>query len=104
MKYTVEFKCGHLVQVELFGKVKERERRMEYYHDNCLCSECKAKELKAKEAEQGIARPDFLTGYWNGKIYGYGETKSIYIDGNKYEMTAEELKSLQDYLKAKEGK
>lgn len=39
--------------------------------------------------------------YWNEKIYGYGEKKSIYIDGEKYELSSEELDELQKYLKLK---
>ena len=43
-KYNVKFSCGHNETIELFGKVSERMRRIEYYGENCLCSDCRKAE------------------------------------------------------------
>jgi hypothetical protein len=50
-KYIIEYTCGHEGhrEVQLFGPHKERERKLEWMAQECLCPECwKAK----KEAEQ----------------------------------------------------
>lgn len=48
-KYKVTFSCGHTEEVELFGKIKERERKIEYWTENGLCSACylEQKNIKA---------------------------------------------------------
>lgn len=103
MKYEITYTCGHKGIIRLAGKEKDRERRL-YYEKTCVCPECKSKMVEEtrikKDAEKGIKTPDFLTGKWNGKIYGYGENKSIYIDGDKIELTKEQLEELQTYLEA----
>ena len=106
-KYNVTFKCGHEQEVELFGKMTEREKRIKYYEESCLCNECKQKMIAASRVKddeaKGIKTPEILSrGYWNGKIYGKGAIKSIYLNGDKVELTAEQLESLEEYLKAKE--
>ena len=40
MKYSVEFKCGHNEEVELFGKFKYREHEIERLKE-CNCSACR---------------------------------------------------------------
>ena len=75
MKYTVTFgKCGHTADIELFGKVTDREWKIKQYEKSGMCPECykkwqeeqrqQDKERKIKEAndrkeEDGL--PD-LTG------------------------------------------
>lgn len=43
-------------------------------------------------------RPAYLVGRWNGKIYG-SRSKSIYLDGEKKELTDEEAQQLEKYQK-----
>lgn len=52
MKYTVNFKrCGHEAQIDLVGKFKDRERKIEYMSDCCLCPSCqRAKSESEKSA------------------------------------------------------
>ena len=40
MKYEVKFSCGHTETVSLFGKTAERERKLQYFADQGLCSHC----------------------------------------------------------------
>lgn len=40
MKYYVTFSCGHEEVRELFGKVSERERKIKWWQENSVCSEC----------------------------------------------------------------
>ena len=40
MKYDVTFSCGHVEVKELFGKVDDRKKRIEWWERNCVCSEC----------------------------------------------------------------
>lgn len=46
-KYYIEHTCGHEETVELFGKVSERERRIEWLEAHS-CTECWKKERKAE--------------------------------------------------------
>ncbi len=39
-KYHVKFSCGHVQTVELFGKDKDRQRKIEYYEERGLCKDC----------------------------------------------------------------
>lgn len=39
-KYDVTFSCGHTEIINLVGKVKDRERKIEYFEAHGLCSEC----------------------------------------------------------------
>lgn len=50
MKYKVIMSCGHEEEVALFGKCKDRERKIEYFKESGLCTDCykAAKEAAAK--------------------------------------------------------
>jgi len=50
-KYGVDYSCGHHGTVELFGKVSEREKRVEWM-ERGVCPECFRKQ---KEEEKRIA-------------------------------------------------
>jgi hypothetical protein len=43
-KYDVEYSCGHSGEVVLFGPGKERERKLEWYHNSASCPDCYQKE------------------------------------------------------------
>ena len=61
-KYTITHKCGHVEEVQLFGKIEDRERRIAYL-ESIECDECrKAKvnaEASAAKEVRGLAN---LTG------------------------------------------
>lgn len=46
MKYDIKFSCGHEETIELFGNGKERERKIAYYEEYGVCSECYRKHLE----------------------------------------------------------
>lgn len=50
-KYTITFSCGHTELRELYGPHKERNRKIEYFKEQGLCSECYKEHLK-REKEQ----------------------------------------------------
>lgn len=58
MKYNVKFSCGHEEVRELFGKVSERERRIAYWQENGICSECYRKRQEAEIAEKSKGLPE----------------------------------------------
>lgn len=53
-KYTVTFSCGHEGSVELFGKVAEREKKIEYFEKNGLCRECYKKKTEEAAKAEGL--------------------------------------------------
>ena len=50
MKYNVKFSCGHTEEIELFGKVRDREERIKYFEERGVCSAC-YREMKRIEEE-----------------------------------------------------
>lgn len=48
MKYSILMSCGHKDIVELFGKVSDRERKIEYFKSCGLCKECYKKQMEEK--------------------------------------------------------
>lgn len=55
-KYDIVFSCGHKETIELLGKVKDRERKIEYFREQGLCSECykKKKQMEQKGTKSPI--------------------------------------------------
>ncbi len=51
-KYDVTFSCGHTELINLIGKVKDRERKIEYFENHGLCSECWEAERTRQFEEQ----------------------------------------------------
>ena len=39
-QYSVTFGCGHKGIVNLIGKNSERERKLKYYEEYGMCSDC----------------------------------------------------------------
>jgi len=46
-KYIINYACGHTGEIQLFGKISERERKVEWLESQ-LCPECAKKEYMAK--------------------------------------------------------
>lgn len=51
-KYDVTFSCGHTETVNLIGKIKDRERKIEWFENQGLCSACWEAERKRQFEEQ----------------------------------------------------
>ena len=54
MKYEIMMSCGHEDTVELFGKEKERDRKIEYLKIHGLCKECYRKKKKKRRKKKGL--------------------------------------------------
>lgn len=55
MKYDVTFSCGHTETVELFGKSADRERRIEWYKEHGVCTECYKKQQAERQSNANKA-------------------------------------------------
>jgi len=51
-KYDVKFSCGHTEFIQLVGKIRERERRIEWLENHGLCSECFEVERRRRFEEE----------------------------------------------------
>ena len=49
-KYEVKFSCGHTQIIELFGKDKDRQRKIEYFEERGLCKDCYKSMMQEIEA------------------------------------------------------
>ena len=78
-KYNVKFSCGHEEQVILYGKYKDRNKKIAYFEKEGLCSECYKKKIKERiKSQKSQLSPD-------NKNYTiiqlkYGDYKSKYPD------------------------
>lgn len=54
MKYDVTMSCGHKVEVQLFGKGEERERKIKWLEEYGLCTKCKEEQEKEKAKNKGL--------------------------------------------------
>lgn len=54
MKYTIIYSCGHTQDIELFGKMSEREKKIEYLKKYGICKECYKKAMEEKEAKKPL--------------------------------------------------
>ena len=52
-KYTITYKCGHTEEMQLFGKMNDRDRKIAWYATQD-CPECKAAAAKAAAKERGL--------------------------------------------------
>ncbi len=53
-KYTIMMSCGHEDTLELFGKVRDRESKIEYFKANGLCKECYKKKMEKQAEAEGL--------------------------------------------------
>lgn len=68
MKYYVTFSCGHEGEVNLYGKAKDRDRRIAWYEEEGICPDCyrKMKEEERRKADEGLAAyADKIEAEWN---------------------------------------
>jgi hypothetical protein len=64
-RYTINCKCGHQREVELFGKYDDRQKKISWY-ENQLCPECWGKKQREEEAKKPIT----MTINCNGLLEG----------------------------------
>lgn len=62
-KYDVKFSCGHAEEMDLGGKVKDRQRKITYWEQNGLCKACyrQYQAQLAKKSSDNLGLPE-LTG------------------------------------------
>lgn len=51
-RYTINYSCGHTEDRQLYGKHSERERKIEWFEREGLCSECWKKKKEEEKAEK----------------------------------------------------
>lgn len=54
-KYMVTMACGHTEEVTLYGESRARQRKIEYYSENRLCTECYKKMMREKKEPEPFA-------------------------------------------------
>lgn len=86
MKYEVNFSCGHKEEIQLFGKVSERERKIAYFEKSGICSCCYREQKEIEKSigceEVEMSYREYKTNYANYKTKSgsyNGETKTIIV-------------------------
>lgn len=82
-KYEVKMSCGHYQTIELFGKIADRKRKIQWLEECGVCSECKnAKEaINCKEVEMHYSK--YKNNYSDCKTKNgsyNSDTKTIIVD------------------------
>lgn len=54
LKYTVEYSCGHIGVVTLYGKNTEREKKLKWYSESAICPDCYKAEMQAEQEKAGL--------------------------------------------------
>lgn len=93
-KYTITMGCGHEDTVELFGKEKERDRKIEYFKSSGLCKECYKKKMEEAAQKEGLVFNASVLPYINendGSIM-----LSVWFSGNT-KPYKDDIKSLGGY-------
>lgn len=52
-KYKITYACGHIAEVQLYGKEAEREKKIKWY-STINCPVCEAREQKEKAEAAGL--------------------------------------------------
>ena len=93
-KYTIMMSCGHEDTVELLGKEKDRQRKIEYFKIDGLCKECYKKKMEEQAETEGLI--------FNASVLPYidsddgGILLSVWFSGNT-KPHKDEIKSLGGY-------
>jgi hypothetical protein len=99
MKYEVTFSCGHTGTVQLYGKGDERERKIRYFEEYGVCSEC-YKERRAIEAEIGCKHVTMF--YRRYKTdYSFCDVLNDSYDKQEKTITVLVPEALADFIDAK---
>jgi len=62
-KYNVTFSCGHTETKELFGSVRERQKKIAYWEQHGKCTECYEKEKYADCDEVEMSYAEYKRNY-----------------------------------------
>lgn len=54
-KHGVTYSCGHEGTITLFGPYRERERKLNWYHDSALCPDCYRAKIEKERIEASQA-------------------------------------------------
>lgn len=101
-KCDVTYKCGHKETLNIFGNPRDIEWKI-LGLQKCICHNCYLKQ-SIKKCEiianaKGITIPEIVKGKgWNGRIYGKQGNYSIYLDGEKVNISDEESVMLSEYI------
>jgi ribonuclease BN (tRNA processing enzyme) len=94
MKYEIMMSCGHEDTVELFGKEKERDRKIEYFKIHGLCKECYRKKKEEETQKEGLIFNATVLPYINEKDGSI--LLSVWFSGDT-KPHKDEIKSLKNY-------
>lgn len=83
MKYDVTYSCGHEGVVELFGKNKERERKLKWYQSSAVCQECYQREQAKEMEEKGYQEIEMHYSEYKNKYSGCKTKSGSYDKRNK---------------------
>jgi len=56
-KYTINFSCGHIEQIQLVGKIDDRYKKIAYLEEEGLCNECYKKQKKKQIEKESEGLP-----------------------------------------------
>ena len=91
-KYNINYSCGHMKVVNLFGKETEREKKIKYFENYGICYDCYREQ---KEIEKSVGCDEVEMSYKEYKTnYANCNTKAGSYDG--------ERKTIIVYVKNKE--
>ena len=69
-KYDVKFSCGHTETISLIGPVAERERKIKYFEEYGVCSECYKKQKEAEREKQNAENSQKASEYGMSELQG----------------------------------
>ena len=69
-KYDVKFSCGHTETISLIGPVAERERKIKYFEEYGVCSECYKKQKEAEREKQNAENAQKASEYGMSELQG----------------------------------
>lgn len=95
-KYDVTFSCGHTELINLIGKVKDRERKIEYFENHGLCSECWEAERTRQFEEQNQKAAEEAKEYGLPDLSGT-EKQVAWANTLRQKFIAEAEKSMSGY-------
>ena len=85
-KYNVIFSCGHSEEKELFGKMTERTKKIEYWQNYGICSKCYFEQKDIEKSlefdKRQMTYREYKTKYSNYETVpgSYdGTTKTIFV-------------------------
>ncbi len=88
-KYDVTYSCGHTREVSLLGRVRERERRLEYL-SGCLCPDCQAAQQASYNDVFESEYAGLATLVGSEKQIEWARTRRRHLI-NKYEETVDQM-------------